>query len=290
MVIKQLTIIGLGLIGGSVARAIKPMRFCETLVAYDSNPATLKKALEAAIIDHYETNLSTATKNADLILIAAPIGQTENILKEIAAEIKKGCVITDVGSAKESVIDTAARVLGPQFSQFVPGHPIAGSEKSGLEASQLDLFENKLAVLTPTPATHANALKMVKLFWLQMGARVKIMDSREHDAIFALTSHLPQLLAYNFMHQITTQKEYPGIFEFAGSGFKDFTRLAGSHPELWKDICINNRVAILARMEQFQQQLNLLKNAIDRKDVKLLMDIFNTANAAREAYNENSIY
>lgn len=285
MAIKQLTLIGLGLIGGSVARAIKPTRFCETVVAYDNNPTTLQKALAENIIDHAETDLPTAVKNADLILIATPLAQFENILKEIASSAKPDSIITDVGSAKEFVVQIAAQILQQQFSQFVAGHPVAGSEKNGLEASRLDLFANKLVVLTPVPATHAEAMKTIKLFWQQTGARVKIMAPQQHDAIFALTSHLPQLLAYNFMNLMTNQKEYPDIFAYTGGGFKDFTRIAASDAALWKDVCVTNRTAILHEIEQFQQQLNLLKNAIDRKDGKLILEIFANAQKARTAYN-----
>lgn len=278
--IKQLTIIGLGLIGGSVARAIKPTGFCQTIVAYDNDEETLKTAKKLQIIDDYAKDISAAVNNADLVLLATPLNALPEVLTKIKSSIHHKTFITDVCSVKESVISLAKNILAENFSNFVPGHPIAGSEKSGIAAAKSDLFENRLIILTPTADTKPSALETVELFWRQTAAQVEIMEANLHDQILAATSHLPQMLAYTFMQDMA-QKKYPNILNYAGSGLKDFTRLAGSNPDLWINISLENRCAIVEEIEIFKKYLNLLQQAIENQDREKLLEIFTTARDAR---------
>ena len=272
--IKQITIIGLGLIGGSIAYAMKHTDFCQRIIAYDPQIDALKKAKQLGIIDGYETTVANAAKNSDFILIATPLSEFDNILHSLHQVITSETIITDVGSVKMTVIESAQPILKEKFSQFVPGHPIAGSEKSGFDAATADLFKNHLVVLTPNPITSRKSIEIVKLFWEKMQARVQIIDADFHDQILAITSHLPQLLAYTYMNQIANQPNFPQILNYTGNGFKDFTRIAASNPDIWIDICITNREAILNSLEHFKTDLNILQNALESQNKETLREIF----------------
>lgn len=279
--IKQLTIIGLGLIGGSVACAMKRANFCQRIVAYDQHIEALKKAQQLGMIDHYENTIENAAKNADLILIATPLSTFENILSSLKNIITSKTIITDVGSVKTPVIEISHKILKEKFSQFVPGHPIAGSEKSGFNAAQENLFKNHLIILTPVNETDPKATALVTLLWEKTNARVEILNAQVHDQVLAITSHLPQLLSYAFMNQIVDQSNYPEILNYTGNGFKDFTRLATSNPEIWADICLANRENILSVIENFETHLTTLHTALESRNKEALREMFYRSNKAK---------
>jgi 3-phosphoshikimate 1-carboxyvinyltransferase len=287
--IKQLTILGLGLIGGSIARAIKPTKFCKTIVGFDTNSANTKKALNFKLIDKAAPNLATAVKNADLIIICVPVSAFANLLQDIKNEIKTNAVITDVSSVKFDISTLAKNILGKKFSQFVPGHPIAGSEKSGLAAAKKDLFTNHLVILTPDKKTNKKAIELVKSFWEKMNAKVKITNPHFHDQLLAVTSHLPQMLAYLFMNYVHENPYYPEILKYTGNGFKDFTRIAGSNPELWKDIILANADTLRLEIQKFKLDLLALQTALENSDEQLLLAIFTHAQQARENFEKSNV-
>lgn len=283
--IKQLTIIGLGLIGGSIARAIKPTGFCQKIVAYDKNSEVLNHVKHANLVDSVAHTIESAINDADLILLAVPPSEFAVVLYDLAKNISQRTVITDVSSVKSSLIHVANNILGEYKNQFVPGHPIAGSEKSGLIAAEKDLFENRVVILTPTLETNPAAIEMVKIFWENLNAHVKFLSPEDHDSFLAATSHLPQILAYTLMDQIVNEKSYPEVLEFTGAGFRDVTRIAASDPKLWTDICIQNRNPLLVELDQIRRRLHSLQSALENQDDQYLLEIFSRAKQARDHYN-----
>lgn len=284
--IKRLTILGLGLIGASIARAIKTTKFCQRIIGFDIDSDRTKQAYDLNIIDEYAENPVLAVKDADLVVICVPIDRFATVLQDIHKTLKASTVITDVGSIKTDIITQAENILGKKFRQFVPGHPIAGSEKSGLTAAANDLFVNRTAILTPTKKTDTAAIDITTAFWESMGAHIKMMDSEQHDEILGMTSHFPQLLAYSYMYQLQKNPNYPALLNFTGNGFKDFTRLAGSNPNLWKDIMLSNATSLLIEIQQFKKILTTLQNCLENSDDKLLVEIFAEAQQARKEFEK----
>ncbi len=286
---KKLVIFGVGLIGGSVALALKKAGFVTHIVGVGRTEKSLQDALNLGVIDSLcdalDTNINAACSDADLILIAAPVAQTATILRSIKPHLQAHTVITDAGSTKNDVLATAREILGAQFSQFIGGHPIAGAEKSGVSAAKADLFLGKNVVLTPNlspaPETNSHALRSVTDMWQKCGAKVSEMSAENHDSIFAAVSHLPHLLAFALVDDIASRPNAAELFSFAASGFRDFTRIAGSLPEMWRDISLANRTALLAEISAFENELSQLKQLLAEEDGAGLQALFERASVAR---------
>ena len=284
---KKLVILGVGLIGGSVALALKKAGFATHIVGVGRTEKSLKEALDLGVIDSAETNIEAAIQDADLILIAAPVAQTTAILQSIKPHLNKQTVITDAGSTKADVMACASAVLGEQFNQFVGGHPIAGAEKSGVSAAMSDLYVGKNVVLTPTSETNVDAVASVTKLWQACGANVSEMTAETHDGIFAAVSHLPHLLAFALVDDIASRPNAAQLFSFAASGFRDFTRIAGSHPEMWRDISLANKAALLSELTAYQLELSQLKQLLEHEDGTGLQALFERASVARNNWANN---
>ena len=275
----------MGLIGGSVALALKKAGSSAHIVGVGRSAESLETALKLGVIDEksdgLETNIQAACSNADVILIAAPVAQTGAILHSIKPHLDTNTVITDAGSTKGDVLTTAQSILGAQFSQFVGGHPIAGAEKSGVSAAKVDLFLGKNVVLTPTAITNEHALKQITELWQACGANVTEMSAETHDSIFASVSHLPHLLAFALVDDIAKRHNAAQLFSFAASGFRDFTRIAGSSPEMWRDISLANKVALLGEINAYETELSQLKQLLEKEDSAGLQALFERASKAR---------
>ncbi len=300
---KKLVIFGVGLIGGSVALALKKAGFVTHIVGVGRSEKSLNEALDLGVIDSFsdalQTNIHAASSlakiivDADLILIAAPVAQTKSILQSIKPHLQPQTVVTDAGSTKGDVLACAKEVLGEQFSQFVGGHPIAGAEKSGVSAATADLFVGKNVVLTPTTLnkdgleTNIHALSGVADLWQQCGANVREMSAENHDSIFAAVSHLPHLLAFALVDEIASRPNAEELFSFAASGFRDFTRIAGSHPEMWRDISLANKSALLSEIGAFENELSQLKQLLKNDDANGLQALFERASVTRNNWAKN---
>ena len=282
--LKKLVIFGVGLIGGSLALALRRNIQNLHIVGIDRNADSLQTAIDLGVIDEMNPPAELAMQDADIIIIAAPVAQTPNILKSIAPHLGPNTVITDVGSTKSDVIDYAAAILGDQFSQFVPGHPIAGAEKSGVTAARADLFDGKNIVLTPTEETTLEFCRKVSEMWIQAGARVTEMSSGHHDQIFAAVSHLPHLLAFALVDDLASRPNAEELFAFAAGGFRDFSRIAGSSPEMWRDISLANREALLSEIDAYQASLQKLRDLLEQRDAQGLRDMFENASQKRNTW------
>ncbi len=271
----------MGLIGGSVALALKKAGSATHIVGVGRTAKSLQTALDLGVIDSAETSIKDALKDADLVLIAAPVAQTEAILQSIQSHLSADTVVTDAGSTKGDVLKVAREVLGAQFSQFVGGHPIAGAEQSGVTAAKSDLFLGKNVVLTPTLETNIHAVRRASELWRVCGANVSEMPAEMHDNIFAAVSHLPHLLAFALVEDIASRPNAAQLFRFAASGFRDFTRIAGSSPEMWRDISLANKSALLSEIAAFENQLSQLKQLLESEDDAGLQALFERASYAR---------
>ncbi len=278
---KKIVIFGVGLIGGSVALALKKAQISTHIVGVGRTEKSLQIALDLGVIDSAQTNIGNALEDADLILIAAPVAQTTSILQSIKPHLNSKTIMTDAGSTKADVLACAKTVLGSQFSQFVGGHPIAGAEKSGVTAAKLDLFIGKNIVLTPAEETSMDAIASVRKLWQMCGANVSEMSAENHDSIFAAVSHLPHLLAFALVDDIAARPNAAQLFSFAASGFRDFTRIAGSHAEMWRDISLANKTALLNELSTYQLELSQLKQLLENEDGAGLQALFERASVAR---------
>ena len=283
-VVKKLVIFGVGLIGGSVALALKKAGVNTHIVGVGRTRNSLDEALNLGIIDTAESDIQAAVHDADVIMLAAPVAQTTQILKSIQPFLQPNTVITDAGSTKSDVLNNAKAVLGSQFKQFIGGHPIAGAEKSGAAAAMADLFVAKNVVLTPTDETSADAINTVTALWRSCGANISTMSAEQHDAIFAAVSHLPHLLAFALVDDIASRPNAAQLFSFAASGFRDFTRIAGSHPEMWRDISLANKQALLNEISAFEQELSTVKQLLTQDDSAGLEALFERASHARNQW------
>jgi prephenate dehydrogenase len=280
VIVNQLALIGTGLIGGSFALALKQAGAVREVLGVGRNPARLTVARELELIDGVADYAQAG--QADCILLALPVGETEAVLRQLAPHLKPGAIITDAGSTKANVITAARVALGARFADFVPGHPIAGSEQSGPGAARADLFQGKKVVLTPLADTRADALETVKALWQATGAQVETLDAAQHDRIFAAVSHLPHLAAFALVDELAQRADGDTYFHFAASGFRDFTRIAGSSPEMWCDIALANREALLAELDAYLAAIQTLRNTVGRQDADALLKMFSRARAARE--------
>ena len=284
--IDRLCIIGVGLIGGSLAQALREAGFCQQVVGAGRNAANLQKAVELGVIDRYETDLVQAVKGADMVFVAVPLGAMQSVFSTIKGQLAENAVLTDAGSAKGSVLDDVQQVFGEVPGFFVPGHPIAGTEQSGVEASFAGLYRNRRVILTPVENTDADAAGRVRAMWEAAGAEVVDMDPVHHDAILAATSHLPHLLAFTLVDSLAHMADQQEVFEYAAGGFRDFTRIASSDPVMWRDICLANHDAIQLLIEHFINDLEGVKQAVQAQDGERLLEIFSNAKDARDRFTE----
>jgi prephenate dehydrogenase len=281
----KLAVIGVGLIGGSCALALKQAKAVTKVVGVGRNSANLKLALERGIVDSIAPDPATAARDADLVLISTPVAQFPSVfsaLKETKA------LITDGGSTKRDVITAARKALGKGIARFVPAHPIAGAEKSGAAAASAELFRGKRVVLTPLRENSKESISKVEAIWSACGARVSRMDPEEHDAVLAAVSHLPHVLAYALVHDVCKRNNSAQLFSFAAGGFRDFTRIASSHPEMWRDICLANRDALLQELKQYANELGTIRKLIAKGDGAALEKLFTAARDARNKWIQSS--
>jgi prephenate dehydrogenase len=281
---KKIVIFGVGLIGGSVALALKKLPNPPHITGVGRSNQSLQEALSLGLIDSVETDIAIALENADLILIATPVAQTPAILKSILPHLAAQTVITDAGSTKSDVMAYAEAELGEQFKQFVGGHPIAGAEKSGPAAAMADLYIGKNVILTPVLVTDPEAVLKVTELWKVCGALVSNMRPEEHDSVFAAVSHLPHLLAFALVEDLAKRDNAELLFKFAASGFRDFTRIAGSHPEMWRDIALANKQALLQELNTYQQAIGEMTALLENNDHEGLFALFEHASHARNAW------
>jgi prephenate dehydrogenase len=281
-VFKKIAIFGVGLIGGSFALALKKACAVEQIVGVGRTAASLSRAKELGIIDVAASSIEVALHKTDLVLIAAPVAQTESILTAIAPYLQPGTVITDAGSTKSDVVASARRALGEKIAQFVPGHPIAGRELNGPDAAIDDLYIGKKVVLAALPENTERNIAQVAKAWEKCGAVIHHLTAEKHDCVFAAVSHLPHLLAYALVDDIAKKPHADLLFQYAASGFRDFTRIAGSSPEMWRDITLANQSAVLAELDSYMQQLSQLRALLAAGNGPAIETIYANAQHARQ--------
>jgi len=281
----RLAVIGVGLIGGSFALALKQAGQVSHVVGVGRSRRNLELARERGIIDSIADDAASAARAADIVLVAAPVAQFAAIF---AALNESAALITDGGSTKRDVIAAARHALGKRIAQFVPAHPVAGAEKSGAAAASAELFRNRRVVLTPLPENAVADVHKVQALWEATGARITRLLPEEHDAVLAAVSHLPHLLAFALVHDIASRKNAEQLFSYAAGGFRDFTRIASSHPEMWRDICIANRDRILDELKRYQAKLDGLEKLLDAGDGDALETLFAEARDARNQWLKSS--
>ena len=281
---KKITIIGFGLIGSSIARAIKKNNLCKILVAHDKSKLVLKKTSKLKITNHIEPNLKKSVKDSDLVIICTPLGTYKNIVSVIKNNLKKTCILTDVGSAKIFVTNTVSKLINKN-TIWIPAHPVAGTEQSGPEAGFADLFKNRWCIITPVNKKNPSYVKKLNNFWRKIGSKVQQMSAEHHDKVMAITSHIPHLIAYNIVGTAANlEKDTKSeVIKYSASGFRDFTRIASSDPIMWRDIALNNRNQILHMLEKFNLDLSNLKRAIVKKDGNKLFKLFSKTRKIRQA-------
>lgn len=284
--VEKVLIIGLGLIGGSLARSLKRSGFAADIWGHGYRDVSLIKGLERGVIDSYSLDLEEALAGADIVVIGTPTLTANEMLKQILPRVEPDTVITDVASVKGSLLKTARDVCqGKLPPKLVLGHPIAGSERSGVDASRADLFINHRVILTPEPETDPEALGLIRDMWLSTGAEVVELGVAEHDAILAATSHLPHVLAYALVDALAGDTRSEDIFRFAAGGFRDFTRIASSDPTMWHEISLANSDALLEMIDLFSGKLTELRDAIANKDSDNILASFSRAKSARDKFS-----
>jgi len=286
--IRKLVIIGVGLIGGSLARALREQGAVGEIVGCGRGKENLEKAVELGVIDRYTHDAGEAVKDADMIFLAVPLGAMAATFAAIKPHLADDAIMTDGGSVKGCLIRDAEAVFGTVPSNFVPGHPIAGTEHNGVEASFPELYQNRRIILTPLTTTNPDALQRVTDMWQLCGAEVTNMDVEHHDEVLAATSHLPHMLAFSLVDSLAQMKENDEIFRYAAGGFRDFTRIASSNPVMWRDICLANQNALGNMLHRFADEITDLANALKEGDGKHLLDTFERAKAARDRYVDST--
>ena len=284
MTIRRLAVVGVGLIGGSLARALRAAGAVGEIVGCGRGKANLDRAIELGVIDRYSHDVGEAVVGADMVFVAVPLGAMHDAFAAMRDYLAPDAVVTDGGSAKGSVVADARDALGVQLHRFVPGHPIAGTERTGVEASVPTLYQNRRVILTPLPENDAAAVERVARMWRACGAEVAEMSVQHHDEVLAATSHLPHMLAFGLVDALARMEENDEIFRYAAGGFRDFTRIASSSPVMWRDICLANRDALSRMLERFAAEMTDLADAIRRGDGEHLLEIFSRAKAARDRY------
>lgn len=281
--IKKVAFIGMGLINSSLARDLKIKKFYLSSSAYSRRLSTINKIKKLKLVDFASSNIEKTIKEADIIIVGIPVAAYQEVFKKICNNIKPGAIITDVGSVKKEVINSVKKYI-PKNIDFVPGHPIAGTENSGPESGFAGLFKNGWCILTPNKNTSKNSVKIIKYMWQLVGMKVDIMDSNYHDEVLAITSHIPHIIAYSIVGtianlQTTIKKE---VIKYAASGFRDFTRIAASDPIMWRDIILYNRQSILKMLNLFKKDLSKLEHAIENNDDKFLLNLFTKTRRIRK--------
>ena len=279
---KQMTILGVGLIGASLAQSCRQRKLVETIVGFGRNAANLKKAQEKHIIDSGSTDLKTAVEGSDLIVLCTPVGVLVERVREMIPFLQKGCIITDAGSVKGRLVEEIDALM-PDSIYYVGAHPIAGGEQSGLEAASVDLLTGAKCIITPTANTRTEALQQVTEFWTEVGMQTLSMDAHEHDTVFGALSHLPHIVAYALMNTVANVKteSHGDILSMSGGGLKDITRIASSDPVMWRDICLANKRPVVKLIDQFQNALENIKTLIEQDQADALQETFAHANVHR---------
>jgi len=283
---KRLAILGLGLMGGSLAVALRQRGLVEHVTAWGRREGSLQRGRELGYIDNYTLDLAAAVANADMVVIATPTIIAEDVLGQLQDLVSPETVITDVASVKGNILRRARQLWGTEPGNLVLAHPIAGSEESGVEAARADLFEHHRVILTPTDSTDSDAIAVVTEMWRSVGAEVVAMDVERHDQVLAATSHLPHILAYSLVDLLAGQDEQQDIFRFAAGGFRDFTRIASSDPTMWHDITMANSDALLHMIDQYSAQLQSLRAAIATRDSRQIMALYSNAKTARDRFSD----
>lgn len=283
----KVVICGVGLIGGSFALALKAAKAVDEVVGMGRSRATLDEAQRRGVIDRIAADWEDALVAADLVLLAMPVGQMAPVMRELAPHLGPETLLTDGGSTKQDVIAAARNTLAGHICQFIPAHPIAGAEKSGVAAAQADLYRSKRVVLTPLPENTPARIERVRAAWELCGARVSELAPDEHDSTFAAVSHLPHLLAFALVHELAGRDNSAQLFSFAAGGFRDFTRIASSHPEMWRDICVANRNALISELDAFQSELLHTRVMLASADGSGLEAMFSAARSRRDAWLES---
>ena len=280
---KQISFIGFGLINSSLARVVKKNSLANKILAYSRTKDTRIKIENLNIVDEITDDLNKAVENADLIILGVPVGAMEDVVKKCAKNISAGTIITDVGSIKKSIIDSILPIL-PKGVDFVPGHPIAGTEKSGPEAGFEDLFAGHWCILTPTKNTNKDAIDKVSYLWKQAGMSVTLMDAEYHDRVLAITSHIPHLVAYSIVGTVTELEDHlkTEVIKYSAGGFRDFTRIAASDPIMWRDVFLNNGDAVLEMLGRFIEDLTALQKSIRWQDGEALEKLFTKTRTIRK--------
>jgi len=287
-VIETLCIVGVGLIGGSLARDLRRLRLVGTVVGASRNAEHLARAQALGIVDRYYTDVARAVRESDMVVVAVPMGAMAGVFSAMRNSLSPRAVVTDVGSAKGAVVRAAREAFGEVPRWLVPGHPIAGTERSGVEAAVDDLFVGRRVILTPGPETDPQAVTRVHDMWHAVGAQVLSMDAAHHDEVLAATSHLPHMLAYTLVDVLGRMQDRVEIFRYAAGGFRDFTRIASSDPQMWHDICLANRDALVDVLERFGTDLESLLAAVRRGDGEHLHEVFTRAKKLRDRYAEEN--
>ena len=282
--LERVAIVGVGLIGGSFALALKAAGACRHVVGVGRDAGNIRAALELGVIDAAATTPGEAAKGADLVLLATPVAQFPALFAALEPALEPHALLTDGGSTKRGVVAAARLALGAKLAQFVPAHPIAGAEKSGASAARADLLRDRSVVLTPLAENRPETVELVAACWEACGARVSRMNPEEHDAVLAAVSHLPHVLAYALVDELAGRANAAQLFGHAAGGFRDFTRIASSHPEMWRDICVANRDAILTEIDRYAARLAVLRALVDAGDSARLELLFARARASRDAW------
>lgn len=277
----KVVVFGAGLIGGSFALALKAAGAVEEVVGFGRTPATLRAAQQLGVIDRAGINPAHEIPDADIVLVATPVAQMPEIFQRIAPYLGPETIVTDGGSTKCDVVAAARAAFGERIRQFVPAHPIAGAENSGPAAARPELYQGRKVVVTPLPENGDEALDHIKRAWALCGADIYELSPEGHDRVFAAVSHLPHLLSYALVHDLAVRDDADVFFTFAASGFRDFTRIAASHPEMWRDICLANRNALLGEVDRYRAILDDLRDALARADGERLEEVFGIAREAR---------
>lgn len=281
MKFNKVVIFGAGLIGGSFALALRKAGMVTEVVGFGRSLSTLEQAVSLGIIDRIGQDVSAEVCDADLVLLATPVGQMSDLMARIAPHLGAHTLVTDGGSTKGDVVAAARANLGDRIAQFVPAHPIAGAEQSGAAAARAELYQGKKVVLTPLPENSVDSVARVRIAWEACGAVVSQLTPQQHDEVFAAVSHLPHLLSFALVHDLARRDNRDLLLSFAASGFRDFTRIAASSPEMWRDICLANRDALMDELGSYMQELEVIQEALAGADAAKLEEIFSLAREVR---------
>ena len=281
--LKRVALVGVGLIGGSFAQALRRAGGVTTIVGVDRDVQALERAAALGVIDTAAESVSEATQGAELVIVAVPVRSIGPVLHDVALALEPHATVTDVGSTKTEVVEIARDELRARFPRFVPAHPIAGREASGVDAATPELFKGARVVLTPTPETAPDAVDLVRACWEGAGGRVAQLSAADHDRIFAAVSHLPHLLSFALVSELAARDNSAELFGFAAGGFRDFTRIAASSPEMWRDIALQNREALLAELDRYGARLAVFRELVDKGDGPGLQRLMAEARASRQA-------